>query len=343
MSPGTVTRRLSIGLIVLVLLLVVQLAVRHLANSVDGEEAPRAERFLVDFEGTGEIDSVRIETAERVLGLERTDSARYRIALEDRAIPARRERVGSLLEVLLALDRSSLVTENPDRHESLRVSPGETPFARGYDYRLTLTGQSIGQREIFVGVSVESPHVYVRVADEDRVYRNRDRLSFYLDQKPVYWAELRVFADATPIDEIERMTLTEVDGTREVTLMRSTDARLRFQRAGEDEPDYAANEELVRRVLSLEGAGFIDEVVSDPSWHIEIHLDDGRTVEASVGRQRRGVYPTEISHGEAYVTGIPRPTIALRAELFEAVLERLSGERSGMAASSRYVSSFEAI
>ena len=325
MSPRAVVRRLSIGLIVLVLLLVVQLALRHLASSAEGEDDPHAERFLVDFERTDDVDSVEIETAERVLRLERADSARYRIALEDRAIPARRERVGSLLEVLLALDRSSLVTDNPDRHESLRVSPGETPFARGYDYRLTLTGQSIGQRNVFVGVSVDSPHVYLRLADEDRVYRNRDRLSFYLDQSPVYWAELRLFADATPIDEIERMTLAEVDGTREVTLMRSTDARHRFRREGEDEPDYAANEELVRRVLSLEGAGFIDEAVADPSWHIEIQLDDGRTVEASVGRQRRGVYPAEISHGEEYVTGMPRPAIAVRAELFEAILERLSG------------------
>lgn len=325
MSTTAVARRLLIGLIVLVLLLIMQLVLRRVPDTGNAREEAREESFLVDIERKEEIESLEIETAERVLRLERNGDAHYRIALENGAIPARRSRVDSILEAVLSLDRSSVVTENPDRHDSLRVSPGETPFVRGYDYRLTLDGRTIGQREVFVGVSTESPHLYVRLAGEDSVYRNRDRLSFYLDQDPVYWAELRLFADAASIDEVARMRLTEVAGTGQVSLTRATDARVRFDREEDDAPDYPANEELVRRVLSLEGVGFMDDEIAEAAWRIEIRLDDGRAIEATIGRQRRGVYPAGISDGEAHVTSVSRPTIALRPELFEAVLERLDG------------------
>lgn len=333
MTPRRSTRILlsvfALGVVLLAVQLVVGLRVLDGRQTAEGDAGE--DRRLFDSLDISEIESARLETSERILTLEKVDNDEFAIVLEDGRLPARSGRVQSFLESLLALERGSPVTSDPERHAELGVSEG-TAFSRGYDYSVSLTDESGTQREVRAGLAEDSPRIFVRRAAEDSVYRVTDTISFYVEQGPVYWAELRVFAGNVSLSEVERVRM-EKRSDDEAVLSGRLDGidRSRFERVGsdgmpEDQQNYGENEQAVRRVLSLEAEGFFPEPVESVSWRIYLRRESGEEIVVNIGPARGNAYPAEVTSGRESLTAVPRPTLALRPDLFEAVSERLLTE-----------------
>ncbi len=311
----------------------VQLVVRHALDGA-GERSEAEPGRIFEIGSPEAVSTVEIETDARILSFERVPipegASRQEgtdIVLDDGRLPARAERFEAFVETLHEMQRESLVTENPDRHRELMVERG-TVFAPGYDYRVSFTDEREREFETMIGISADSPVVFVRRAGEDAVYRVEDTVSFYLDQGPRYWAEFRVFAGQFPLETIEAVEVDVYRGgewNRLAHLRSAGSDRLRFEREQEaDHQDYSANERGIRRVLSLEANGFLREKPQEPQWRITVMNSDRERVRVHVGEETgEGVYPAYIASGEQHLTASGRGPLALRAELFESMLSEM--------------------
>ncbi|MFP4642906.1 MAG: DUF4340 domain-containing protein [Spirochaetales bacterium] len=325
--------RVAIVVGIAALALAVQLVARYALRGSDEpaeSEIPR----LLDIDDPELISSVEIETASRILSFERVpiDEGAYRergvdIVLSEGRVPARTDRFEAYLEELCAMRRDSLVTNNPDRHRDLSVARG-TAFSRGYDFRVTLTDRANTEHEALFGLSSDAPSVFVRKGGEDDVYRFEDTVSFYMDQGPQYWADFRLFAGQFPLESIESVRIDEYrdEEWKEMSRWDSAGSQQpRFEREGESgSPDYRDNERAVRRVLSLEADGFIQDGPQEPVWRITVTNEDRDRVRVHVGEDRSAdAYPARIVSGQEHLTASERGPLALRAALFESVLSEL--------------------
>lgn len=326
--------RLAIVVMAAAVVLGIQLLVRHVSDEPAGRAEPDIRRVF-EIDDPELISSVEMENADRILSFEREEipAGAYResgvdIVLSDRRIPARADRFEAFVETMYAMERESFVTENPERHDELLVSRGSA-FYRGYDYRVSLSDRAGRDYEALIGVSSDSPVVFVRRAGEDAVYRLEDTMSFYMDQGPAYWAEFRLFAGQFPVETIESVRLEEYrEGEwNTVSRLRSTDSdRLRFERDRDESgnADYRANERAIRRVLSLEADGFVREEPDEAVWRITVANRDLDRVHVHVSdKTADGVYPAYVVAGESHLTASRRGPLALRADLFESMLSEM--------------------
>lgn len=319
----------ALGVLLLAIQLGVDLSFRDGQETRESRSAEAGRLFPAG--GVEEIRSVTMETQDRVLTIDRVSDGDYAIELEDNELAARRDRVLAFLESLLALERHSRVTSDPTRHEELGVSEG-TGFARGYDYSVGMTDASGNEREVRIGLLDDSSRVMVRRANEDTVYRVDDTISFYIEQGPIFWAELRVFAGRVSLSEVEHIRiqrLSQGEVVRERRMYR--EGRTRFELVDSDgspegNQNYGENEEAVRRMLSLEAGGFLRNDVDPVSWRIVLRPEDRGEIVVNIGARRGDAYPAEVVNGHETLVPARRPTLALRADLFEVVLELLLPE-----------------
>lgn len=201
---------------ILAVILVVQLIVAGVVylrpDDKSEDSAARGGAFLADF-SPDDVTGISIEDDTGTsIAVSKNDAGEWVLPSAD-DYPVRASAATDLLGSLDALQANRLIAQNASSHTRLQVS--ENDFSR----KITLNLKGDKQRLVFVGSSVGSNAVHVRLGGSDEVYLVTDFAAFDANPALTTWVDMLYFSAVR--DRIEAVTLENLDGT--VALVKQED------------------------------------------------------------------------------------------------------------------------
>ena len=163
--------------------------------------------LLFDGLEAGDVDKIKIEdnSGNEVTLLKNADVWQIEGAGD---FPTSTEKVDSLLESVLSISTSRIVTETAQSHKNLSVA--ENDFLR----RVTLTTSDGEEYVLYVGSAPGSNSTHVRRGDSDIVYLSGEITSWEIGNQPRSWIEDLVYV-SIPSETIQSVVIENQNGTFE--------------------------------------------------------------------------------------------------------------------------------
>lgn len=283
----------------LALLLVTQLALIAYVYRPDRISGPVTVHFFADI------------TADQVVGLTITDSKQSVSMQKEGGLwqlgaapyyPADAKKVEGLLNKLLALTSSRLVTHTASSHERLKVAPDN------YIRKLTITLQDGGSKELLLGTSPNYKTIHVRAPEEDNVYLVQDLSDWEAAVTPEDWWANN-YLDVKPAD-LRQVTLRNSHGL--IKLFR--DKENRWQAAGIPGGQKLADEALqafLNKACLVQLSSYLGRERTDAEFGLDKPLVELELVTAAgtinfklaaaAGAELKDEYVAKVSDSSFYV------------------------------------------
>ena len=283
--------------------------------SPPGAAQRRSEAPLFPRVKTGLAQRIEIADASSRILLVR--SGGWTIDSTGTAYPASQSRVEGLLKEVAALARGTLVTRDPKTADSLGLSSKEAK-------RLVLSGAK-GEAlcELSIGRSgVGGRGFFLRPGTGTEVFQTGEELSSYLSTERRTWADLRILPSDINAEAVMRLSIASTlalpgaagakgEPRIDYTLLREKSAAGAFTWSlspgavgASGAVDQQKADSLVRSVLALEGADFLDgedrarASLASPAALVTVSLTDDRTFVIQFGTKASGdQYPCALSGG----------------------------------------------
>jgi len=124
------------------------------------------------------------------------------VMISSMAFPALESRVDSLLDLVIALKKSQVVSANPENWQNFEVSGKNSKQLKLFDK----TGQVIAH--LHIGKSgLGSKGNYIRLESSNEVIQSDRSLDFYLNSEASFWSDLHLFARNLTGEDIIRITI----------------------------------------------------------------------------------------------------------------------------------------
>lgn len=191
---------------ILAVILVVQLIVAGVVylrpDDRSEDSAARGGAFLADF-NPDDVTGIRIEDSDGLSIEVKQNAAGEWVLPSADDYPVRAAAASDLLGKLDALQANRLIAQNASSHTRLQVS--DSDFSR----KISLTLKGDKQRLVYVGSTVGSNAVHVRLDGSDEVYLVTDFAPFDANPALTTWVDTLYFSAVR--DRIESVTLENLE------------------------------------------------------------------------------------------------------------------------------------
>jgi len=238
------------------------------------------------------------------------------IMISSMAFPALESRVDSLLDLVIALKKSQVVSANPENWQNFEVSGKNSRQLRLFDK----TGQVIAH--LHIGKSgLGSKGNYIRLENSNEVIQSDRSLDFYLNSEASFWSDLHLFPRDLTGEDIIRITIKSrisfseheenLNGLEYTLVLENISGVQTWQVHGMDSTLYPLSPEKVDSVANalaaFEGNEFVADLAqdqagfADPAAEIEFTtIDDASyTLQAGAHSQEKNQYYIKVA-GQPY-------------------------------------------
>ncbi len=238
------------------------------------------------------------------------------VLISSMAFPASESRIDSLLDLVIALKKSQVVSENPENWQNFEVSGENSKQLKLFNK----TGQVIAH--LHIGKSgLGSKGNYIRLDSSNEIIQSDRSLNFYINSEESFWSDLRLFPRDLTGEDIIRITIRsrisfseheeKLNGLDYTMVLDNVSGIETWQVYGMDSSLFPLSPEKVDSIANtlaaFEGNEFIADVVqdqaglADPVAEIEFTtIDDvSYTLQVGAHSQEKNQYFIKVA-GQSY-------------------------------------------